>query len=181
LNVFKGNSKTVNVKTTASTELVSKIAGRKISVKDLHVGNFVQVSGTLNRDGSLAAKSIVVGPAPSASDQNKTGDQSKKEKAEKEKSATNNQRGAGGFGRVTSIKGTTFTIQSNGQTLVIKTTNQTEFYRKTTDTKVTLSNLKVGDSVIVKGTLNSDGSINALGVLAGAQPDQQTSACKPKK
>lgn len=171
LKVFKGNGNgpTVTVTTTASTDVVSKLAGGKIRVTDLHIGDFVQVSGTKSHDGSFAGKSIVVGPAPSANDQGKGG-----------KSGTNNQQGVGGFGRVTSISGSTFTIQDKGKTLTIKTTSQTEFFRKTTDTKVALSDLKVGDFVMVKGTLNSDGSINAFGVLSGAQADQQVSACKRK-
>jgi hypothetical protein len=52
-----------------NTKFVSKGMGRKNSVRDLKVGDFVQVTGPRNkdRDHSIQAKQIVVSKAPSRS------------------------------------------------------------------------------------------------------------------
>ncbi len=72
-------------------------------------------------------------------------------------------------GNITTLTGSTFVISKNS---TVKTTDQTKFVNLATGKDVKPGDLKVGDFVVAKGTLNSDGSINALGVAIGVAPGQ---------
>jgi tartrate dehydratase beta subunit/fumarate hydratase class I family protein len=65
---FQDRGQTI-VQIDRNTKFVSKGMGRKNSVRDLKVGDFVQVTGTRNKDRnhSIQAKLIVVSKTPSRS------------------------------------------------------------------------------------------------------------------
>ncbi len=65
-------------------------------------------------------------------------------------------------GKVTAVNGNDFTVDQNGSSKAVKTDGNTVFRG------VGISGLKSGDQVVVSGTTNSDGSIQAMSVVVGA-------------
>ncbi len=120
------------VVTDAETEIERDDA--KIGVADLHVGDVVEVEGTLQADGSVLAREIQV----------QTGEQEGGEQGEVEFT-----------GAIELISAPNLTVA--GRTVV--TDANTEI--KKDDTHLTLADLHVGDVVQVSGTLQPDNSVLA--------------------
>lgn len=120
------------VVTDAQTEIERDDA--KITLADLHVGDVVEVEGTLQGDGSVLAREIQV----------QTGEQEEGEHGEVEFT-----------GAIAAIASPNLTVA--GRTVV--TDANTEI--KKDDTLVTLADLHVGDVVQVSGTLQADNSVLA--------------------
>jgi Domain of unknown function (DUF5666) len=76
-------------------------------------------------------------------------------------------------GVVTKIEGSTITTQAKGSTHIIHLTASTEFFMVQPNSKLTRpasqSDLKVGNIAVVRGKLNSDGSVTATTVFIAQQ------------
>ncbi len=138
---------TVKVITTASTTFTKD--GVSVSLSAVKVGEFIGVVGSASGAGSITATHVEI-------------------------LATENSgpRGDSATATITSITGTTITIQGSkgSNTSTINTTATTHFASKITGHDVTLGSLKVGDFVLEEGNLKSDGSLTAAAVIAGAPP-----------
>jgi len=136
---------TVNVITTTSTTFTRD--GVSVSLSAVKVGEIIGVVGSSNDAWSISATHVEIlvpekpGPASDTA-----------------------------VGSITSITGTTITIQNDGKTTTIKTTATTRFFNKIEGKQVTLRDLKVGDFVFAEGILNNDSSLTADEVVAGIPP-----------
>ncbi len=86
---------------------------------------------------------------------------------------TQTQNGIVLSGKVTAVNGNDFTVDQNGSSKTVKTDSNTRFRG------VGINGLKSGDQVVVSGTTNSDGSIQALSVGVGAMTTSSTGSSSP--
>src|SRR5207248_325668 len=138
---------TVNVITTTSTTFTRD--GVSVSLSAVKVGEIIGVVGSSNDAWSNSATHVEIlvpekpGPASDTA-----------------------------VGSITSITGTTITIQNDGKVATIRGTTTSRFGDKREGKQVTLADLKVGDFVYAVGTLNGDGSLTADVVVIVNPPGQ---------
>jgi hypothetical protein len=82
----------------------------------------------------------------------------------------NTQNGIVVSGKVTAVNGNDFTVDQNGSSKTVKTNGNTGFRG------VGISGIKSGDQVVVSGTTNSDGSIQALSVSVATATNASVSS-----
>jgi hypothetical protein len=135
ITVTTGGGNTVTVKLSATTTI--RHGDTTLAPSDLKVGNHVEVKGTLNADGSIAATSIKV---EDINDGN--GNDDHHESVEFS-------------GTVTAVSSTSLTVGSNTAALTSSTVV------KNGDNNASIADIKVGQRVEVKANRDSAGHLTA--------------------
>lgn len=112
-------------------------------ITDIKVGNRVSVNARVNADGTLAALRIEVETEHGGGD-------------------GKDDHGAELAGSIASISSGAISVTTSGGTVTVKISSTTTIRRG--NTTLAASDLKVGNHVEVKGTLNADGSITATSI-----------------
>lgn len=147
---------TVNIE--PSTTIEETVTG---TITDLNQGDFVTVSGTADNDGNIAAMSIMLRQGQSEQSFPITGTTSVN-------GGGFTGPGGGNFGTTSGEQFTVGTISSvNGNSFIIATSQSPVTVNVETNTSIlktvdgVASDLSLGDSLSVMGTINSSGDIDA--------------------
>jgi hypothetical protein len=130
--VTTGGGTTVTVKLSATTSI--RHGNTTLTASDLKVGNHVEVKGTLNADGSIAATSITVEDTPGNDDHHESVEFS---------------------GIVTAASSTSLTVGSTTAALTSSTVV------KNGDRTASIADIKAGQRVEVKADRDSAGHLTA--------------------
>jgi hypothetical protein len=153
LTIAGRNGQAVQVVTSASTR-VTKVSTS--SVSDIAKGEVVVAFGTSSGTNSMAADRISITSPTGAAAPNGAA------------SGTPGRRplGTGAIaGTVTSVGNGTLTVSEADGTAITVTTSAATTVTKTVDSSV--ADLATGQSVVVRGTTNADGSVNAAQIQEG--------------
>ncbi|MFA5080807.1 MAG: DUF5666 domain-containing protein, partial [Candidatus Paceibacterota bacterium] len=147
--------------TVSSDTKYTKDRDTVITLSDLATGQKVMIEGTKDSSGNITATSVnVVTKAPEFREPHKE---------------------RGSMGAIASINGSTFTIttreRDSGEITKTITVSSDTKYTKDRDNVITLSDLTVGQKVMIEGTKDSSGNITATSVnvvtKAPANPEQE--------
>jgi hypothetical protein len=152
----------VTVTTTSATAFTSN-AGTAITLDSIAIGDFVEVEGAPQADGSVIARSIKQEDQELA-DGGEPGDDNGHDDAGDDHGGGSGNGTAQFEGSLTAISGTTLTIGG----VTVTTTAATEI-EGANETHIALSALTVGEELEVKGVAQADGSVAASKIeLQGA-------------
>jgi hypothetical protein len=74
-------------------------------------------------------------------------------------------------GRITNISSSTITVQGRGGSHTIDVSSSTKYVNDQTQAQLALNNLQVGENIHAEGTLNSNGTLDALVVHLAPAPE----------
>jgi hypothetical protein len=127
------------------------------SLTDVTPDKFVMAFGTTQEDGSLAARLVLVHERGPGSDGPGHG--------------PGHRRGPGG--EVTTVGDNTLTVQNpNGDSVTVNVSSDTTVRLAETQSEGSLSDIKVGSHIRIRGQRNDDGSVTAQEIMVAPEGDQ---------